>query len=78
MTFVEKVRKFPWNLKLQVLRIEKGWGQREAADRCGTTQKQYWAWEKGLSYPTLNNRKAICAAYGVNMNEIFEEKKEVC
>lgn len=69
----------PWNKKIQVLRVAKGLSQTAISKECGTNQKVYWLWEKGLTYPILNNRKAIASALGVQMSDIFNpeiEKKE--
>lgn len=60
-----------WYKKLEILRITKGWTQEEAATKCGTNQKVYWAWEKGLTFPRNNSRKAIARAFGVPVEDIF-------
>lgn len=66
----------PWNEKLQHLRSEKGWSQYEAADRCGTNQKNYWNWEKGRSYPLKVFRKSIANAFDVKVKDIFELEED--
>lgn len=73
-----------WNKKMEILRVIKGWSQREAAEQCNTNQKMYWAWETGKNYPRKNSRIAISQALGVAENEIFfkgnkkvEEQKSV-
>jgi transcriptional regulator with XRE-family HTH domain len=77
------MKNLPWNKKLQHLRIEKGWSQYEAADKCGTTQKNFWNWENNKSYPTKNFRKIIAQAFGIPVCEMFnpeidsKEKKAV-
>lgn len=63
-----------WNKKIHVLRITSGWSQSKAANECGTSQKVYWLWEKGLSYPRYNSRIAIAKAFKVPVSEIFGEK----
>lgn len=68
---VNELGRASWNQKLEILRTLKGWTQREAAERCGTTQKIYWLWETGGSYPRKNSRRAIAIAFGVSMEEIF-------
>ena len=60
-----------WNKKLEVLRIMKGWSQREAAEACGTNQKGYWNWENGLRTPNNDSKKNIAKAFGIHVNEIF-------
>lgn len=63
-----------WNKKIEILRIAKGWSQEEAAEHCGTNQKQYWNWEKGKSFPRNNSQKAIANAFGVPVSEIFPKE----
>lgn len=63
--------KLPWNKKLEVLRVMKDWNQDEAAKKCFTGQKTYWSWEKGIVYPRKNSIRAICQAFNVSENEIF-------
>lgn len=67
----------PWHKKIEVLRTIKGWSQREAAETCNTNQKGYWGWESGTFYPRKNNQIAIAKAFGVSVEEIFENKREV-
>ncbi len=61
-----------WNERLKQLRTEKKWSQYEAAERCGTTQKTYWMWETGQSYPLKNNRRYIAKAFGMTEKQLFE------
>lgn len=68
--------KMPWNKIMQHLRIEKGWSQYEAAERCGTNQKNYWNWENGKTFPRKIFRKSIATAFGVPINEIFNPEKD--
>ncbi len=68
---VEMINNLTWNKKLEVLRIIKGWGQRQASEKCLTDKKNYWLWEKGLSYPRHASRKAIANAYGMKVEHIF-------
>lgn len=65
------IKKLTWNKKIEVLRTIKGWSQSEAAEKCNTGQKNYWAWEKGESYPRKNSRIAISKAFEIDENEIF-------
>ncbi|MEN6490207.1 MAG: helix-turn-helix transcriptional regulator [Smithella sp.] len=61
-----------WNKKLEMLRTAKGWSQEEAADRCGTTKKNYWLWETGKNYPRNVSRRYIGMAFEVSQEEIFD------
>jgi DNA-binding XRE family transcriptional regulator len=73
MTLNLLIQEIPWNKKMEVLRVVKGWKQQIAAEMCGTNQKGYWLWETGKSYPHFNNRKAIASAFDVSVEEIFGE-----
>jgi len=75
MTKIDSLmRSLGWNKRIEVLRITKGWSQSRAANECGTSQKVYWLWEKGLSSPRNNSRIAIAKAFEVSVEEIFEEQ----
>ncbi|MHC1683458.1 MAG: helix-turn-helix transcriptional regulator [Clostridiaceae bacterium] len=64
-------KNLPWNKKIEVLRIIKGWTQNDAAEKCNTNQKTYWSWEVGERYPRKNSRLAIVKAFEVRQEEIF-------
>ncbi len=67
------INKLSWHEKMKLLRIMKGWSQREAAEKCGTNQKVYWLWENGKSYPRRNSRRAIAMAFEVAVEDIFSK-----
>ncbi|EES50830.1 helix-turn-helix domain-containing protein [Clostridium botulinum] len=69
----EIFKNLEWFKKMEVLRTIKGWNQEQAAEKCFTGQRIYWAWEKGHSYPRKNNRRAIAQAFGISEKEIFGE-----
>ncbi|WP_461206422.1 helix-turn-helix transcriptional regulator [Clostridium sp. DL1XJH146] len=71
MTFEEKVKLIPWYKKLQILRIVDDLTQLEAADKCNTTRKIFWLWEKGKSYPNRNSRRSIAKAFRIDEKELF-------
>lgn len=60
-----------WNKKIEVLIILNNWTQKQAAEKCNTTQKMYWNWEKGLNYPRKNSQISIANAFNVKVDEIF-------
>lgn len=72
------IKDIPWNKKLEILRVVKGWSQDAAGEKCCTNKKGYWNWESGKNYPRKNSRSAIARAFGVKEEEIFEveEKKD--
>lgn len=67
------IKNASWFKKLEVLRNLRGWSQTETADKCGTTQKNYWLWETGQAYPRKRSQKAIASVFGVSVNELFPE-----
>ncbi|MBU3101540.1 MULTISPECIES: helix-turn-helix transcriptional regulator [Clostridium] len=67
----ETFNNLTWYKKMEVLRVINGWGQRQAGLKCFTTNKNYWLWEKGKSYPNHSSRRSIANAFGVNMEYIF-------
>lgn len=56
MTFAEK---------LNSLRIDKDWSQKELADRAGTTQQAVARWETGERIPGFDHVQSLCQALGV-------------
>lgn len=75
--FVEMINNLTWYEKLKVLRIIKGWGQRQAGEACFTNNKNYWQWETGKTYPTYINRKLITSAFGLKIEHIFLSQDKV-
>lgn len=73
--FTEIVVNAPWYKKIAILRILKGWTQKEAAIKCGTDQRIYWNWENGKYFPRNISRRAIAKAFGVSVDEIFGGEK---
>ena len=68
---LELIKELTWNKKMEVLRTIKGWSQTEAAEKCYTTQRVYWAWESGNVYPRKSSRVIISQAFGVDESDIF-------
>lgn len=63
----------PWHKKIKVLRTMNDLTQDEVAEKCFTTQKGYWSWESGNSYPRKISRNALASAFGVKVNDIFSD-----
>lgn len=61
----------PWYKRLEIIRIALDLSQYEAAQKCGTNQRTYWSWEKGINNPIKNSRKAISYAFSIPEEEIF-------
>lgn len=67
----EIFNKYPWYKKIEILRVANGWGQRQAGEKCLTSRKNYWQWEKGKCYPRPSNRRLIARAFGLKVEHIF-------
>ena len=63
-----------WNERMKKLRTSKSLSQYEVAEKCGTTQKTYWMWETGKSYPRNRSRRYIAKAFGVTEKYLFNEE----
>ena len=66
-----------WYKKIEVLRVGKGWLQKQASIECLTHNKNYWLWENGISYPRYKSRVAIAKAFGIEMEYIFHPTDKV-
>ena len=69
----ELINELPYHKKIKILRIVKGISQQEAAKACCTTQKNWWSWEAGKSYPRKVSQRAIANLFGVHEEDIFEK-----
>jgi transcriptional regulator with XRE-family HTH domain len=47
------------------------WTQYQVAEKCKTTQKVYWSWEKGRRYPQQRYRAALAKTFGCTEEDIF-------
>ena len=70
----EILDKLSWNKRIEVLRVARGWTQEETANKCCTSSKTYWNWEKGVNYPRKISRRSIAGAFGVKVEEIFNKE----
>lgn len=72
MIINELIADLSWNKKIEVLRVAHNWTQEETADKCNTTQKMYWSWEKGKNYPRKRSQKSIARVFNVKVEDIFK------
>jgi DNA-binding XRE family transcriptional regulator len=77
MTINTLINSMSWFKKLEMLRAAKGWSQEEAAENCGTTKKNYWLWENGMTTPRFNSKQAIARAFGVEIKEIWGDQNDI-
>lgn len=60
--------------RLRVLRAEKGWSQAELAERIGVSRQAVNALETDKHDPSLGLAYRIAAAFGLSVEEIFENQ----
>lgn len=58
-------------LKLRQSRKEKGFTQREVADRCGMEENNYGRFEKGQTNPTFKSLMLICSVLEIDLKELL-------
>ena len=69
--FTKRMILLPWYKKMLVLRTIEGWTQEEAANKYQCSGRQVWLWNTGKVLPQRNSRKAIAAAHGLELTDIF-------
>lgn len=66
------IQALPWNKKIEVLQVIKGWTQEEAAKHYGSDPRTVGLWISGKSFPRKMSRKAISRAHNnIPLTEIF-------
>lgn len=61
------------NVKLRVLRAERGISQMETAAKAQLSQNRYWKIENGYANPTDDEREHIAAVFDVPVTDIFPQ-----
>lgn len=61
------------NVRLRVLRAERGLSQMDTAAKAKLGLNRYWRIENGYSDPSPDERDAIAAAFEVTTGEAFPE-----
>ncbi|MGI9058176.1 MAG: tetratricopeptide repeat protein [Ktedonobacteraceae bacterium] len=67
---VKNARKFPPNLHLRKARVDRGWSQRELAERIGTTPVNISRWENGSTFPFPYFRQRLGEVFGKTPDEL--------
>ncbi len=57
---------------LKVLRKQFGYTQKQVAERLGITHQSYYAYESGITVPTLQNFIKLARLYDVSLDELLE------
>jgi transcriptional regulator with XRE-family HTH domain len=60
---------------IQTLRRERGWSQRELAQRLGISHMSISHWETGRNEPSARQLRGLAMAFGVPMESIAFEKE---
>ena len=58
-------------LKIKDLRIEKGWTQKELAERIQTSNKNVWAWENKISSPDIETLIVLAKVFEVTVDYLI-------
>ena len=59
------------NMTLRAARVNKGLSQKEAAEQLGVSKDTIGNWEKGKTYPDVQQLKKIEKLYGVKYHDII-------
>jgi transcriptional regulator with XRE-family HTH domain len=57
-------------MTLRAARVNKGLGQKEAANLLKISNTTLCSWENGRSFPNAEKIKAICETYGVSYDDL--------
>lgn len=60
---------------ITTLRKEKGWTQRELADKLNVTDKAISKWERGLGFPDIKMLEPLAKALDVSLLEIMHSER---
>lgn len=63
-------RAFAKNLKFE--RESKGYSKKQMADFMNIKEQSYWAYEQGITLPTVENLLKICHILDISIDELFE------
>lgn len=59
------------NMSLRAARVNKGLSQKEAAEQLGVSKDTIGNWEKGKTYPDVQQLKKIEKLYGIKYHDII-------
>jgi transcriptional regulator with XRE-family HTH domain len=61
------------NIRLRVLRAERGVSQMDIAAKAKIKQNRYWRIENGYATPTKDERAALAKIFKVDLADVFPE-----
>ena len=62
--------------RIEELRAERGWTQREVADRVDVSERTYQLWRSGRTEPYGKNRRKLAELFGVPESALTDESGE--
>lgn len=67
----------PWHEILKRERLQRGWSQKDVADKINSTDRSIGRWESGLAFPDPFNRQKLAKLYGKSVEELGLVEKKV-
>lgn len=64
-------------LKIKDLRQEKGWTQKNLAERINSSNKNIWAWENGVSSPDIETLILLSKVFDVSVDYLIGNTDEL-
>lgn len=63
-------------MSLKAARVNAGYSQKEAAEKLSISNATLCEWEKGNTFPNVQQVEKICALYGLTYDDIIFLPKE--
>lgn len=58
-------------ITLKACRVNAGYTQKEASEKLGITSATLGNWERGKTFPKIDQVERIATLYGVNVNDLI-------
>ena len=58
-------------ISLAAARVNRGFTQREVAEKLGISTKTLVNWENGITFPTIEKVYELCELYGVSVDNLI-------
>ena len=58
-------------ISLAAARVNRGFTQREVAEKLGISTKTLVNWENGITFPTIERVYELCELYGVSVDNLI-------
>ena len=63
-------------LKIKELREERGWSQKELAEKIESTNKNIWAYENGIAYPSIETLIRLADTFHVSIDFLVSHEDD--